>query len=153
MAPRRSSVRACLPPLPRPNRAASAAIATAAAAAAVLLAAGCSAGSGHPPAGGSATVCGTAHTVADIPVTVEVMRGQVACDEAVRIERDYTSAIQQAIKSGKFGNGGGEPIAVHGWTCQGFNTPTVDKTGKASKCTSGGNEIVAVLQLPSASPS
>ena len=147
MPPRRSSDRASLPHRRRARLAGGYAIA---AVASVLLAAGCSAGSGHTP-GGSAASCGTAHTVADVPVTVEVMKGQVACGEAVTIERAYTDAIERAIRSGKFGNGGGAPIAVHGWKCQGFPTPTVDKTGKTSKCTHDGAEIIAVLKLASSS--
>jgi hypothetical protein len=37
---------------------------------------------------------------------------------------------------------------VRGWTCQGFTTPVVLKTGQASKCVQGSKEILAVLPAP-----
>jgi hypothetical protein len=60
------------------------------------------------------------------------------------IERDYA----HAIRSGQApGNGGGGPVKIKGWTCEGFPTPTVLKTGKASKCVEDGNEILEVLSV------
>ncbi len=47
------------------------------------------------------------------------------------------------------GNGGGGPVTVNGWTCQGFPTPELLKTGKTSKCVKAGIEILAVLKTPS----
>jgi len=44
--------------------------------------------------------------------------------------------------------GGGAPVVVNGWTCQGYDTPVVLKTGNASQCRSGGNAILAVLAVP-----
>jgi hypothetical protein len=119
----------------------------------VLLAAGC-AGSqpaGRPDAGpGSAAIsvvarCGTTRTAANVPVNVEVARGQVPCSQAMTIERAYAKAIEQGKAPG---NGGGGPVKVHGWTCQGFTTPEVLKTGNASKCVLGSTEILAVLPAP-----
>jgi hypothetical protein len=46
------------------------------------------------------------------------------------------------------GNGGGAPVAVNGWTCQGYNTPEVLSTGNASQCHSGSAAILAVLPVP-----
>ena len=47
------------------------------------------------------------------------------------------------------GTGGGAPVHVQGWTCQGFATPVVLRTGQASKCVDGGKEILAILPNPS----
>jgi hypothetical protein len=89
--------------------------------------------------------CGTARTVANVPVRIEVMRGKVACPEALTIERNYT----QAIREGKApGNGGGGPVDVHGWKCQGYPTEKVLSTGFASQCVRGGTKILAVLPPP-----
>jgi hypothetical protein len=46
------------------------------------------------------------------------------------------------------GNGGGGPVHVSGWTCSGFPTPELLKTGNASKCVKGGTEIIATLKAP-----
>jgi hypothetical protein len=119
---------------------------TALAAVIVATAVGC----GHSAATAShpAMRCGTARTVANVPVKVEVTRGQVACSEAMTVERAYTSAIAQGKAPG---NGGGGPLDVSGWKCQGFPTPVVLKTGWASKCVRGGTEILAILPPPSSS--
>jgi hypothetical protein len=92
------------------------------------------------------TVCGTTKTAANVPVHIQVARGQVSCATALAVERDYA----KAILSGQVpGTGGGAPVEVRGWTCQGFTTPVVLKTGQASKCVQGGNEILAILPAPS----
>ncbi|HEY1639663.1 MAG TPA: hypothetical protein VGG35_03165 [Streptosporangiaceae bacterium] len=89
--------------------------------------------------------CGTTRTVANVPVRIEVMRGKVACPEALTIERSYT----QAIREGKApGNGGGGPVDVRGWKCQGYPTEKVLATGFASQCVRGGTKILAVLPPP-----
>lgn len=118
-----------------------------------LMAASCVAGpkAGKPDAGsGSATTavvakCGTTKTAANVPVNIEVARGQVSCSQAMTIERAYAKAIEEGKAPG---NGGGGPVKVHGWTCQGFTTPDVLKTGNASKCVLGSSEILAVLPTP-----
>ena len=51
------------------------------------------------------------------------------------------------------GNGGGAPVVVSGWTCQGYDTPDVLRTGNASQCHNGGNAILAVLPVPGATQS
>ena len=44
------------------------------------------------------------------------------------------------------------PGPVSGWTCQGFPTPEVLKTGQTSVCRDGGGEVLAVLPPPNAGP-
>src|ERR1022692_168602 len=120
-----------------------------AAAAGPVLAAGCSSTgppASHPRTGASARAagkpCGTTRSAANVPVNVDVAAGHVSCAVAMTVEKDYA----KAIRSGQApGNGGGGPITVRGWTCQGFATPIVLKTGKASKCVRDGNEILAFL--------
>lgn len=105
--------------------------------------AGC--GGGTKPA---ATVqdCGTGKTAGNVPVEIEVNRGQVTCQTAMQIEADYARAIAQGLAPG---NGGGGPVKVSGWTCQGLDTPQLLKTGETSKCVKDSREIVAILKPPS----
>ena len=86
--------------------------------------------------------CGTAKTAVNVPVTIEVHHGKVDCDEAMSIERKYAAAIASGKQPG---NGGGGPVKIDGWTCRGFATPEVLRTGNASKCEKGTAEILAVL--------
>jgi hypothetical protein len=121
-------------------------------AALLTLAAGCGSPASKPSAAGKqsatstrATSCGTTRTAANVPVHIEIARGQVSCATALTVERDYATAIL----SGKVpGTGGGAPVHVQGWVCQGFATPVVLKTGQASKCVQGSNEILAILPAP-----
>jgi hypothetical protein len=108
--------------------------------------AGCSAAGGGR--GARAPVrCGMSHTAAGVPVVVEITAGSVTCRVALDVEHAYA----QAVASGKVpGNGGGAPVTIHGWVCQGFNTPKVLATGHASACHKNGTEILAVLPTPSA---
>ena len=118
----------------------------------LTMAAGC--GSPTPKPGTAAkrsarpvgvTSCGTTRTAANVPVDIQIARGQVSCATALTVERDYA----KAILSGKVpGTGGGAPVHVQGWVCQGFATPVVLKTGQASKCVQGSNEILAILPSP-----
>lgn len=102
------------------------------------------AASSASPASGTAS-CGTTKTAANVPVQIQVARGQVSCATALAVEREYA----KAILSGKVpGTGGGAPVHVQGWTCQGFTTPVVLKTGQASKCVQGTDEILAILPAP-----
>jgi hypothetical protein len=112
-------------------------------AAVTMTAAGC----GHSAAAASqpATRCGTARTVANVPVKVEIARGKAPCPTVMTVERDYTKAIAQGRAPG---NGGGGPVTISGWKCQGFPTPVVLRTGWASKCVRGGTEILAILPPP-----
>ena len=108
-------------------------------------------GGTQPPAGGApATQCGAARTAAGVPVMIEVQHGPATCQIALAVERGYA----RAVASGKVhGNGGGAPVTIKGWVCQGFNTPEVLATGHASACHKNGAVILAVLPAPSASPS
>ena len=120
-----------------------------------LAAAGCGGGSGGKGQGGAApsasasqkvlSTCGTTKTAVNVPVIIEVHRGKVDCDEAMTIERKYAAAIASGKEPG---NGGGGPVMVDGWTCRGFATPEVLRTGNASKCDKGTAEILAVLPAP-----
>ena len=133
---------------------ATAAIAAALTLAVAVLATGCGAAAkssagGRPPAAGQSGApvarCGTTRTAANVPVKVEVAHGQVSCATALTVERSYAKAIQTGRAPG---NGGGGPVTIKGWTCQGFPTPEVLKTGQASKCVSGTTEILAILPAP-----
>jgi hypothetical protein len=108
------------------------------------------AASGGPGASASsapAIRCGQVRTAAGVPVDVEI-QGQATCHAAMAVERDYS----RALASGKvLGNGGGAPVTIRGWVCQGYDTPHVLATGRASACRRHGSQILAVL--PSISPS
>jgi hypothetical protein len=103
---------------------------------------GCS--SGAATAGAS---CGSARTAAGVPVVITVAKGSVDCATAIRVENEYAARISGGQVPG---NGGGAPVVVSGWTCQGYDTPEVLRTGNASQCRSGGNAILAVLAVPDA---
>jgi hypothetical protein len=105
------------------------------------------AGLGTGAARGPVTRCGTARTAAGVPVDIEI-QGRAACGDALAVERAYA----RALASGKVrGNGGGAPVTIRGWVCQGFATPEVLATGRASACRKGTARILAIL--PSQSPS
>jgi hypothetical protein len=106
----------------------------------VAAAAGCSHAPAKPKA--SVTACGTSKTAANVPIRVEVTSGSVSCATALSVEQKYADAIRSGLEPG---NGGGGPVKVNGWTCQGYATPVVLHTGKASKCVKGGTEILAIL--------
>ena len=122
----------------------------------LALAAGCSAANGQAgrtgPAASAAPAgrnCGGGRTAAGVKVLIMVERGTVPCATAKLIQQRYASALA----SGKVpGNGGGAPVTVRGWVCQGYSTPEVLRTGHASRCVRNGSEILAVLPAPSASP-
>ena len=105
------------------------------------LVTGCS--SAQPTAGAGAT-CGNTHTAAGVPVIIKVAKGPVNCKAAMQVENEYAAKI----KAGQVpGNGGGAPVVVSGWTCQGYNTPEVLSTGNASQCHTGSATILAVLPV------
>jgi hypothetical protein len=82
-----------------------------------------------------------------VPVVIKVAKGSVNCKTAIRVENEYAARIRNGRVPG---NGGGAPVVVNGWTCQGYDTPVVLKTGNASQCRSGGTAILAVLPVPDA---
>jgi len=104
--------------------------------------AGCSAA--QAPAGAT---CGTTRTAAGVPVVIKVAMGSVNCKTAMQVENEYAARIRNGQVRG---NGGGAPVVVDGWTCQGYNTPEVLSTGNASQCHDGGTTILAVLAVPTA---
>jgi len=118
---------------------------------AVALAAAACGPSGRKAAGGgthtpTVTQCGMARTPANVPVKVEITKGQVTCAAAMNVEHAY----RRAILDGKApGAGAGGPVNVSGWQCRVFPTPQVLNTGDASRCTRSGAEILAVLPTPS----
>ena len=94
--------------------------------------------------------CGTTHTAAGVPVIIKVARGSVNCKAAMQVENEYAARM----KAGQVpGNGGGAPVVVNGWTCQGYNTPVVLETGNASQCRDGSAAILAVLPVSPGTPS
>jgi hypothetical protein len=139
------------PPAPARERLTASVSGIALAAALLIAATGCGSHASKPssaavkPKDTGASACGTTRTAADVPVNIQVARGQVSCATALAIERDYA----KAILSGEVpGTGGGAPVHVRGWICQGFTTPVVLKTGQASKCVQGSDEILAILPAP-----
>jgi hypothetical protein len=115
---------------------------TLAAASAVVLA-----GCGHSsPSAAVVKNCGASRTAANVPIDVLIERGQVACSAALAVEKGYAKAIVEGKAPGA---GGGGPVPVNGWTCQGYPTPEVLKTGKTSRCVKHGAEILAVLKTSS----
>jgi hypothetical protein len=87
--------------------------------------------------------CGSSRTAASVPVEVKIYRGTVSCAAAMAVEKSYAKAIENGDVPG---NGGGAPVTINGWICQGFTTPELLKTGDTSKCAKKGTEIVEVLK-------
>ncbi len=119
---------------------------------ALALVAGCGGAARPRPAASARHVgttaarpCGTARTAANVPVRIRVERGAVNCRTALQIERAYAAEIREGKAPG---NGGGGPVKVQGWTCEGFPTPQVLATGQASRCVRGRDEILAILPSP-----
>jgi hypothetical protein len=110
----------------------------------LALAAGCSSGTPSPHQA-AVTVCGSGKTAAGVPVKIEVVQGNASCATAKTVERAYAKEIRLGRAPG---NGGGGPLTIMGWTCQGFATPIVDQTGQASKCSRGHDKILEILNLP-----
>ena len=99
-----------------------------------------------PAPGSTGTSCGITRTGANVPVVIKVSKGTVDCPTAMRVEQSYAMLLKEGDIRG---NGGGAPVAVNGWTCQGYPTPEVLRTGAASECHTATAEVVAVLALPS----
>jgi hypothetical protein len=79
-----------------------------------------------------------------VPVTIKVVRGTVNCGSVLQVENSYAAMMRQGDVPG---NGGGAPVTVDGWTCQGYPTPQVLRTGAASQCHTGSAEVVAELPV------
>jgi hypothetical protein len=128
--------------------------------AAMTLAAGCGSASAHAARVGSRTSsesaartggsCGNSFTAGHVPIVLKVDSGTVPCPQAQQVESGYN----QDIVTGKAqGNGGGGPVKVNGWTCEGFPTPRILRTGQVSRCSSGAGEFDAVLASSTPAPS
>lgn len=109
--------------------------------------AGCGTSTASTPQAGQ--TCGTTRTGVNVPVIIEIGKGQVSCGTALQVENSYARLIRNGDVRG---NGGGAPVTVSGWTCQGFPTPEVLKTGQTSACHNHGAEVLAVLPPPSTPP-
>jgi hypothetical protein len=105
--------------------------------------AGCSSGGSSTT---SAESCGDMRTAVNVPVVIQVAKGTVNCAAALRVEQGYASMIK---KGDIRGNGGGAPVTVDGWTCQGYTTTQALQTGNTSECHTAKAEVVAVLAVPS----
>ena len=107
--------------------------------------AGCGTSTASTPDAGQ--TCGTTRTGVNVPVIIKIKQGPVSCATALRVENSYAADV----RTGQLrGNGGGAPVTVSGWTCRGFPTTEVLKTGQTSACRSGRAEILAILPPPSA---
>jgi hypothetical protein len=109
------------------------------------LLAGCSSSAAAAGARGNGATCGTTRTAANVPVVIKVAKGTVNCAVALQVENSYAAMIRDGQVRG---NGGGAPVAVSGWTCQGYPTPEVLSTGDASQCHTSSAAITAVLPVP-----
>ena len=107
------------------------------------LLAGCA--SAAAAGAGPGASCGTTRTAANVPVIIKVAKGSVNCGTALQVENEYAAKIRAGQVQG---NGGGAPVAVSGWTCQGYPTPEQLSTGNASQCHNSRAAIVAVLPVP-----
>jgi hypothetical protein len=117
-------------------------------AASVIVLAGCSSGGSGAGGSGAGATCGTTRTAAGVPVVIRVAKGSVNCGTALRVEGEYAAKIRAGQVRG---TGGGAPVVVSGWTCQGYNTPQMLQTGDASQCHTSTAMILAVLPVPTPS--
>lgn len=116
----------------------------------LMLAAGCLGNSSPARLNASSSPaaakdCGTAYTAAHVAVNVQVPASGVSCAVALRVQADYASKLAAGQAPG---NGGGGPVPVDGWVCEGYPTPQVLQTGRASQCKRGGVQFFAVLPAP-----
>lgn len=107
------------------------------------LLAGCA--SATTAGAGPGASCGTTRTAANVPVIIRVAKGTVNCGTALQVEDEYAAKIRAGLVRG---NGGGAPVTVSGWTCQGYSAPEVLSKRNASQCYTGDAAIVAVLTVP-----
>jgi hypothetical protein len=108
--------------------------------------AGCASGGSAASGATSGTSCGNMRTAVNVPVVIHVAKGTVDCAAALRVEQGYAAMIKRGDIRG---NGGGAPVTVDGWTCQGYSTTEALQTGNTSECHNANAEVVAVLAVPS----
>jgi len=105
--------------------------------------------SSAPAPGATGTSCGSTRTAANVLVDIRVAKGTANCAAVMRAEQGYATMISRGEVRG---NGGGAPVTVDGWTCEGYATPVALQTGDTSECHTATAEVVAVLVLPSSPP-
>lgn len=96
----------------------------------------------------AAATCGRTVTGVDVAVVVRIGRGAVSCPTAMTVEKSYAALIRAG---GLRGNGGGAPVSIRGWTCQGYTSAEIAQTERVSVCVKGSAQIFAAL--PPAQPS
>jgi hypothetical protein len=109
----------------------------------VGLATGCTAYG--TSASNAAATCGRTLTGVDVAVLIKIGRGEVSCPTAMVVERSYAALIRSG---GLRGNGGGAPVSIYGWTCQGYTSTEIAETDRVSICAKGSKEIFALLPQP-----
>jgi hypothetical protein len=114
---------------------------------ATALAAGCTTSGASTPDAPAA--CGRARTGVNVAVVIRIGRGPVSCPAAMTVEKSYAALIRAGDLRG---NGGGAPVKVDGWTCQGYTSTEISETSRVSVCVKGGAEIFAVLPRASTPP-
>ena len=90
----------------------------------------------------AAATCGRTLTGVDITVVVRIGRGSVSCPTAMTVERSYAALIRAG---GLRGNGGGAPVSIRGWTCQGYTSAEIAQTERVSACVKGSAQIFTAL--------
>ena len=117
---------------------------------AVGLAAGCVTGCAAPgtTTSDAAATCGRTLTGVDIAVVVRIGRGSVSCPTAMTVEKSYAALIRAG---GLRGNGGGAPVSIRGWTCQGYTSAEIAQTERVSVCVKGSAQIFTALPSAQAS--
>jgi hypothetical protein len=111
--------------------------------------AGCSSSAAASHGAGPGTTCGAARTAIGTPVVIKVDKGTVDCGTVLSVESEYAAMVRDGQVKG---NGGGAPVTVNGWICQGYPTPQVLATGDTSQCHDGAAEVLAVLPAPTPTP-
>jgi len=111
---------------------------------AVGLTAGCGTGCAAPgtTTSNAAATCGHTLTGVDIAVVVRIGRGSVSCPTAMTVEQSYSALIRAG---GLRGNGGGAPVSIRGWTCQGYTSAEIAQTERVSVCVKGSAQIFTAL--------
>lgn len=89
--------------------------------------------------------CGQAYSAGHVPVMLMVRSGSVVCSEAQQVEAAYNHDLMAGLVRG---NGGGAPVNVGGWTCQGLPTPRILRTGEVSTCSKDGSRFDAQMASP-----
>src|ERR1700735_1328 len=68
--------------------------------------------------------------------------GCAASRTAMPVENSYAALIRAG---GLRGNGGGAPVSIRGWTCQGYTSVEIAQTERVSACVKGSAQIFTAL--------